>query len=434
MHKLTLAMIVKNENVDHFRQCLESVSPYIDYYIIADNGSTDGTQEFIKEFFDAKGIEGEVHDVPWVDFGHNRSEVLSMCKGKAHYALMIDADDYIEGTLDLDMDKIIEEGYHGHALRIHRGDFTWWRNQIFKTDADWKYVGVLHEYAACDAPQPHNLGRIDGKYHIDARTLGARNKNHETGESLEGIEKYSKDAEVLLSALTNPEDPAYEPDNSRYQFYLAQSYFDSQQWEQAEEAYSQRANMGGWKEEVFYSVFRTAICKLLQEKPWPDAQDTMLQAWNIKPDRAEPLYQIAKVHRMNGNPHLGYLFAKQATEIPYPKDDILFISDDVYKWKILDEFAASAYYIGDYYNGYEASKILIELLEKGEIPEENRQRFYDNITYYESAIKEEDKKKEKWLKAKSEKEEEERQKKLQKTKNMQNKKNKKKKKKKKSKV
>ena len=34
MHKLTLAMIVKNENVDHFKQCLESVTPYIDYYII----------------------------------------------------------------------------------------------------------------------------------------------------------------------------------------------------------------------------------------------------------------------------------------------------------------------------------------------------------------------------------------------------------------
>ena len=34
MHKLTLCMIVKNENVPHFKECLESVSPYIDYYVI----------------------------------------------------------------------------------------------------------------------------------------------------------------------------------------------------------------------------------------------------------------------------------------------------------------------------------------------------------------------------------------------------------------
>lgn len=422
-------MIVKNENVPHFKECLESVAPYIDYYIIADNGSTDGTQEFIKEFFDAKGIEGEVHNVPWVDFGYNRTEVIEMCNGKAEYIFMIDADDHIVGTLDLDMDKIIEQGWQGHGLRISRGDFTWWRNQIFKTDAQWSYKGVLHEYAFCRGEQPHNFGRIDGEYHIDARTLGARNKNHETGEGIEGIEKYSKDADVLLSALTNPEDPSYEPDNSRYQFYLAQSYFDSQQWEKAEEAYSGRANMGGWKEEVFYSVFRVAICKLLQDKPWPEAQDTMLQAWNIKPDRAEPLYQIAKVHRMNGNHNLCYMFAKMATEIPYPKDDILFISDDVYKWKILDEFAASAYYMGDFHNGYTASKLLVELLEKGEIPEENRQRFYDNIMYYENAIKEENSKREEFMKQKSELEEVERQKKLSQKKSLQNKKNKKKKKK-----
>ena len=429
MHKLTLAMIVKNENSDHFKQCLESVAPHIDYYIIADNGSTDGTQDFIREFFKEKGIEGEVHDVPWVDFGHNRSEVLALCKDKAHYILMIDADDYIVGDLDLDLDKLIEEGAHGHGLRIKRGDFTWWRNQIFKADANWCYKGVLHEYAACEAPQPHNFGRIQGDYHIDARTLGARNQDDE-GNQIDGITKYSKDAEVLLSALTNPEDPAYEPNNSRYQFYLAQSYFDSQQWEKAEEAYGKRASMGGWKEEVFYSVFRVAVCKLLLEKSWPDAQDTMLQAWNIKPDRAEPLYQIAKVHRLNGNPHLGYLFAKMATEIPYPKDDILFISDEIYKWMVLDEFSASAYYVGDFHNGYKASKILIELLEEGEIPEDHRQRFYDNIHYYELAIKKQEDEKLEILKAKSELDESERQKKLQQKKSMQAKKNKKKKKKK----
>ena len=396
MHKLSLCMIVKNENVPHFKECLESVSPYIDYYVIADNGSTDGTQEFIKEFFDAKGIKGEVHNVPWVNFGHNRTEAIQFCNGKSEYCLMIDADDRIIGELDLDIDQIIEEGWDGHALRIQRGDFTWWRNQIFKMTSNWSYEGVLHEYAACnrEAPEGHKFGRVTGKYHVDARTLGARNKNHESGEGIDGIEKYSRDADVLLSALTNPEDPAYEPDNARYQFYLAQSYFDSQQWQKAEDAYGARASMGGWPEEVFYSVFRVAICKLLLNKPWPEAQDTFLQAYNLKPDRAEPLYQLAKIQRMNGNPNLGYMFAKMACEIPYPKDDILFISDQVYSWMVLDEFASTAYYAGDYYNGYKAAKILCQKLDAGEIPEEHRTRIFDNISFYENAIKEAEKKKE----------------------------------------
>ena len=50
-------MIVKNES-HIIKECLESVSPYIDYWVIADNGSTDGTQDLIKEFFDEKGIPG----------------------------------------------------------------------------------------------------------------------------------------------------------------------------------------------------------------------------------------------------------------------------------------------------------------------------------------------------------------------------------------
>jgi len=385
MHKLTLAMIVKNENTDHYRQCLESVAPYIDYYIVCDNGSTDGTQQFVKDFFDEKGIEGEVHDVPWVNFGHNRTEVLEKCKGKTEYVIMLDADDHIVGTPDLSIETLRKEDMDGWGLRIKRGDFVWWRNQIFKSESDWHYVGVLHEYAACKKEKPR-FGRIQGNYHLDARTLGARNKK-EDGSALEAKEKYSRDAEILLSALTNPDDPAYEPDNSRYQFYLGQSYFDSQQWEKAEEAYAKRAGMGGWQEEAFYSIFRVAICKMMQNKPWHECQDTLLQAWNFKPDRAEPLYHLAKIHRMNGNPNLGYLFSKMAASIPYPQKDILFISEDIYSWMVIDELGSTAFYVGDFENGYKACKILIDRINQGVVPKEHHERIRNNLAEYEKAIR-----------------------------------------------
>ena len=93
---LTLSMIVKNET-HIITECLESVAPYIDYWIIADNGSTDGTQQLIKDFFEEKGIPGELHEVEWVNFGHNRTEALKMCDGKADYIFMIDADDKLVG-------------------------------------------------------------------------------------------------------------------------------------------------------------------------------------------------------------------------------------------------------------------------------------------------------------------------------------------------
>ena len=242
------------------------------------------------------------YQVDWVNFGHNRTEALDFCKGKSEYIFMIDADDRLMGKPNFPKEMDLD----GYSLRITRGDFTWWRTQIFKTGIGWKYTGVLHEYAECpmEDDKRAQVGKVEGEYSIDARTLGARNIN-EDGSGLDPVEKYSRDAETLIKALEE------DPENARYQFYLAQSYFDSQQWDKSLDAYAKRAAMGGWAEEVFYSIFRCAMIKMIKGDNWPDAQDTLLQAWNVRPHRAEPLHHLAKVHRMNGNPHLGYLFAHQ---------------------------------------------------------------------------------------------------------------------------
>ena len=42
--KIALSMIVKDET-HCIERCLESISQYIDYWIICDTGSTDGTQD-----------------------------------------------------------------------------------------------------------------------------------------------------------------------------------------------------------------------------------------------------------------------------------------------------------------------------------------------------------------------------------------------------
>ena len=56
--KLALCMIVKNES-HIIHECLESIYKFVDYWIISDTGSTDGTQDIIKNFFKEKGIPGE---------------------------------------------------------------------------------------------------------------------------------------------------------------------------------------------------------------------------------------------------------------------------------------------------------------------------------------------------------------------------------------
>jgi glycosyltransferase involved in cell wall biosynthesis len=360
-------MIVKNES-HIIHECLETIYKYINYWVISDTGSTDGTQEIIQKFFKEKGIPGELHQDEWKNFGHNRSLVLKHCDGKAEYAWMIDADDKIEGNFKFPF-KLEADAY---IIRMGRPEFSWWRTQIFKTGIGWKYAGVLHEYPLCENKQQPILIKIEGDYFLNARTLGARNVG------ITPTEKYSRDAEVLEKALID------EPTNTRYMFYLGQSYFDSQQWEKAIEAYMRRAKAGGWPEEVYYSLYRIAICRAMMDKPWPEIQASFLDAYNARPSRAEPLYHIAQVLRTKyQQPAAAYVFAKIAAEIPFPKDDILFVANAIYDYAVLDELGATAYYAGKPEIGYLACK---KLLDEQKIPKSEVLRIEQNFMQYKGLI------------------------------------------------
>ncbi|MFJ6901462.1 glycosyltransferase [Streptomyces hokutonensis] len=58
--------------------------------MISDTGSTDGTQDLIRKVLD--GVPGELHEEPWVDFGHNRTRNIRLAHGRADYLLTLDAD------------------------------------------------------------------------------------------------------------------------------------------------------------------------------------------------------------------------------------------------------------------------------------------------------------------------------------------------------
>ena len=375
---ITLCMIVKDET-HIIEECLESMLPYIDRYDITDTGSTDGTPELIEKFMEENGVPGQVYRSDWKGFGDSptgigsRTESLRNCDGKADFAWVIDADDFVADDFQYPPNM---KQWDVFSLKIQRGDFTWWRNQIFKTGIGWHYTGILHEYADCDK-KPFTQQRVEGNYHIEARTMGARNVG------ITPTEKYSKDAEMLLDAVTNEESPYYEPDNHRYWFYLAQSYFDSQQVDNAMEAYQKRAELGGWEEEVYYSLFRVAICSVLREDPWEQIQQHFLNAYAFRPIRAEPLHQLSRLYRGMGKNTHAYIFAKQAASIPYPKHDILFISDDVYSWQALDEFVSTAFYAHDFIDGRNAA---LHLLQSGKVPEAERQRMEQNLKHYQSII------------------------------------------------
>jgi glycosyltransferase involved in cell wall biosynthesis len=363
MYNLTLAMIVKNES-SNIIECLKSVAPFINYYVIADTGSTDNTKELIKQFFEEKNIPGEVLDHEWEDFGTNRSKVLEQCYGKTKWALMIDADDYIEGELPV---KDLDPNLDGHLVKLSRGCSTWYRPQIFNlAKKKWWYEEPLHEYAMCE--QPMNVRKLEGNYSWIARTQGCR-ANSVSSER----EKYAKDYFTLKRYLEK------DPTSVRKQFYAAQSAFDCELYEVAEKEYLKRAEMGNWIEEVYYSWYRIGLCRERLGRPIEQIADAYLRAYDIRPNRAEPLYNLSCLYRKLERPKNAFLVAAQGLNLPVPGEDALFVDVSVYDWGILDEISATAYYVDKYQIGYDCSK---KLLENSGVPEFHKERILNNKNIY----------------------------------------------------
>jgi glycosyltransferase involved in cell wall biosynthesis len=321
--RICLNMIVRNES-RVIRRCLESVLPFLHTWVIVDTGSADNTREIIRECL--QGIEGELHERPWKNFGYNRTEALQLAKGKGDYILIIDADEVLNYDSSFTWPELTAEGYFIESVF---GLISYQRMQLVKSGMNWEFCGVLHEYIHCN--ELKKTGKLKGIYNIPSAD-GARSSDPE---------KYRKDALLLEQAMKE------EPGNARYAFYLAQSYRDAGELAEAIRCYQQRVSMGGWDEEVWYSLYQVGVLMIKAEADPAQIADCLLTAFDFRPSRAEPLYRLAAFCRSRENYRRAYMYASMAAEIPLPSD-MLFVEKRVYEYFLPMELAISAHWTGHF--------------------------------------------------------------------------------------
>lgn len=353
--KICLNMIVKNER-DVITRCLSSLLPFIDYWVIVDTGSTDGTQQTIKTYMQEHNIKGELYERPWINFEHNRNEARELAKDKGDYLFFIDADEYLVYPSDFKLPPLNKDYYY---IPISHSGAQYPRIQLVNNNLSWKWVGVLHEVLV---PSPSysfdTLANISNIYTTD----GARSKDPQ---------KYQKDAQVLETAL------AEDPNNSRYVFYLAQSYRDAKDYPKALTTYERRSKMGGWNEEVFYSLLQIALLQETLKMPSDVVVASYSRAYQYRTSRVEPLYYMAKYFRDNNNFKSGYLVAQIAQTLPVSQD-LLFVEKWMYDYGIALELSICAYWIGKY---EECQQISLDLLKRKDLPANVRTCVENNLGF-----------------------------------------------------
>lgn len=131
--------MVANESATIIRM-LESCYQYIDYWVIQDNGSTDGTQDLIRDFFKEKDIPGFLYEIPWEYPGFNRDHTLQTCLESEHgcdWILRMDADERLEVDEDFDWSIFEDTSIQSFNIEVDSMGVKYYRTWLWNAKLPW---------------------------------------------------------------------------------------------------------------------------------------------------------------------------------------------------------------------------------------------------------------------------------------------------------
>lgn len=349
-------------------------------YILYDTGSTDTTIEKTEAIFKKYGLKhAMIVKDGWVDFATSRNRALEIARStypQSTFILFPDAEWYLH-TMDqlLDFCKKEKAAYDsGQCLPP-----PYYRLRMMKPDIYIAQTGRLF-LTSDDVHFDPNV-----KVHeCQTKCSGASTPSSiyiELGRSKEGYEKSSarwhRDRERQFKEFTE------NPKNSRNLFYLAKT----EKWlghiREAYTFFKLRKDLPTFPEEDYENIYELATVTdmLSQEDPatytWQEALSYYIEAYNMRPHRAEPLVRIARHYFEEQQYMLSYIFAKRATElpIPEPEKEILPINLWILEFEQWEVLGMVAWYVQEYEIGEAAMQKAIEA-------HPNEAYLYKNLSYY----------------------------------------------------
>lgn len=365
-NKIILLLMIKNES-RIIERCITHAIRHVDAVSVLDTGSTDNTVEVCERVLSATGKPFKISQDPFKNFGYSRTVSFRKAQefaqelgwpGDTTYALAVDAD----------MNLVVQPGFkdvkltgNGYTVIQANGHIKYHNTRIMQVGAPWKCTGATHEY--------WDLG---GTGKIPYEVMFIDDKNDGGCKS----DKFERDVRLLSEEIKE------NPKNDRAHYYLGQSLKDLGRFEEAIEMFKRRIELGGWVEEVHYSYYQIGKCYDHMGKPF-EMELWMNKAFEFYPRKAEPLYFMTRYFREKSQHFKAYHYYLKGRDIPYPKDDVLFIENHVYEGL----FAYEATILDCYVVGrskQDSLESLVSYINRG-VPH-YIQNVWDNMVYYAESL------------------------------------------------
>lgn len=347
---IAVVLMVKDESVSIQPTLSSFFDEGIRHFFIFDTGSTDNTIELARAFFEDHSLDGYVQQEPFIDFASSRNRALELAEQhfmSIPFLLMPDAEWFLHGgksLFDFCADEVLKQTSQ-YLVCMKMGRIEFYVPRLFRTSSKIRFQGVVHEVP--EAPAAQLKIPISVYFEIIATERGKIKSN----------KRWRQDLKLLFAAHVD------DPDNPRTAFYLAQTYECLNDFDSAYRMYQVREKLNGWDEENFITLFRLGgLAKTRhQDNPqlgWAIAMDYYLKAFSNRPQRIEPLIMIAE-HYWPENIQSCYLFARNAYDCPYPKNDLLFVEKEMYDYSRYELMSRCAWYMGEFTLGEQATRLAL---------------------------------------------------------------------------
>lgn len=348
---LGLALIARDEE-ETLPRLLASCVGVFDEVVLTDTGSVDGTVACFEAWAaEQAGVDCRVARFDWCD-DFARARQFADDQLRSEWQVWADCDDEIVGGVHLReaVAGLPEDAAGLRCAYVYTPGHSLLRERVIRAGRG-RWVGKVHEVKVVDGPL-HEIAFDDVRWlhHGDSGS-----------ERATGRPRAVRDLELLAAAVKE------DPFDRRSVFYLAQTHDDLGHQEQALGWFERRADLGGWEEEVFWSRYRIGVLTAILDD-WPGAMAALVDAWESRPARLEPLYELCWRLRERGQHRTALAFARAGLDVPPPQDQ-LFLHRWIHEYGMLIEFSIAAYWAGD---AREALAATERLLAMEALPEAHR--------------------------------------------------------------
>lgn len=341
---LELVMIVKNSG-KILQSVLENIKPNIDHWTILDTGSTDGTQDVIKNTL--KDVDGNLYEEPFIDFLTTRNRSLELSRKNCKYTIILDDSYLLQGGFILRnfLKDQTEDCFNIRIIDDHRNT-AYYSNRIIRSQSNKKYEKYkIHETIPNDPDMKLSLPP-------ECFILDYRDAYH----THRSQKRHSTDIQILL------EHHRQDRNDTRIIYYLACTYLVMNNDRKALKYYKKLLEIPESREnEVFEAMMYIANRDRERNIEWSKVESQLFNIVKRFRYRLEPVFLLFMREYNEGNLKRAYQYIRLCYNVQEPVNYPYEYNYTIYRIYIPYFYIDLSVKLGHIDQGVEALKKALQL-------------------------------------------------------------------------